>query len=228
MRQRRIRLALLALGIMLLLLAVLLPALALVLTDSGQARNLAAIVQSAVTAFAILAGGGFAAYKLEVFRDFEPHLTIDHDISHRRVSDSYVHIAVSVTLRNTSRVRVDIIQGLFRLYQVAPLSDESVERLYAETYSGTEIPRANWPILFDSEFARAENVIFVEPGGTHQETIDFFVTKDTESVAVYTHFENSLHTGTSQSGTGWYLATVYDILSSISQSSDRDNHNGVR
>lgn len=212
-----------AAGVILLLLAVLLPALALVLTDSSEARNLAAIVQASVTAFAILTGGFFAAYKLEVFRDFAPHLTITHDVSHRAVSDSYVHIAVSVTLHNSSRVKVDIGEGLFRLYQVAPLSDESVEQLYAEMFSSDEIPRANWPILFDSEFTRTENVLFVEPGGYYQESVDFFVTVDTESVAVYTHFGNSRYTGPSQSLPGWHLTTVYDILSVSSDSTVRES-----
>ena len=64
-------------------------------------------MQGSVTAFAILAGGFFAAYKLEVFRDFAPHLTITHAITHRAVSDSYVYISVSITLHNSSRVKVD-------------------------------------------------------------------------------------------------------------------------
>lgn len=57
-------------GVLLLLLAVLLPALSLVLTDFSKTGELVSIVQGAVTAFAILAGGFFAAYKLEVFRDW--------------------------------------------------------------------------------------------------------------------------------------------------------------
>ena len=44
-------------GAVLLLLAVLLPALSLVLTDFSKTGELVSIVQGAVTAFAILAGG---------------------------------------------------------------------------------------------------------------------------------------------------------------------------
>ena len=53
----RIRVATLLTGAVLLLLAVLLPALSLVLTDFRKTGELVAIVQGAVTAFAILAGG---------------------------------------------------------------------------------------------------------------------------------------------------------------------------
>ncbi len=93
-------------GAMLLLLAVLLPALFLVLTDFSNTWELVSTVQGSVTAFAILAGGFFVAYKLEVFRDFAPHLTITHAITHRAVGDSYVHISMSVTLHNSSRVTI--------------------------------------------------------------------------------------------------------------------------
>ena len=75
-------------GAMLLLLAVLLPALSLVLTDFSNTWEPVSIVQGSVTVFAILAGGFFVAYNLEVFWDFAPHLTITHAITHRAVSDS--------------------------------------------------------------------------------------------------------------------------------------------
>ena len=93
-------------GAVLLLLAVLLSALSLVLTDFSNTWEMVSIVQGSVTAFAILAGGFFVAYILEVFRDFAPHLTITHAITHRVVSDSYVHISVSIRLHNSLRVTI--------------------------------------------------------------------------------------------------------------------------
>ena len=212
MRQRRIRPALLLPAAILLLLAVSLPALALILTDSGKTKDLAAIAQSSATALAILAGGFFAAYKLEVFRDFAPHLTITHEISHRAVSDSYVHIAVSITLYNSSRVKVDIVDGIFRLYQAAPLSDEYVEQLYKGMLESGSASNTGWPILYDFRFARAADDTFVEPGESHQEIINFFVSTDTKSVVVYTYFGDSRHPIASQSPRGWNLASVYDIV----------------
>ena len=212
MRRRRIRPALLLPGLLLLLAAVLLPLLALLLTDSGKARELAAIAQSSVTAFAIIAGGLFAAYKLEVFRDFEPHLTITHDISHRPVSDSYIHISVSVTLHNSSRVKVDIVDGIFRLYHVAPLSDEQVEQLYLEMSETGSILELEWPVICESRFARGEGETYVEPGEFHQETIDFIVSSDTKSVVVYTFVGDSRYSMALQGQRGWDLSSVYDII----------------
>ena len=65
-------------------------------------------VQALGTLAAILAGGAFALYKLQVLRDFQPHLTITHEISHRRIGDSYVHLDVAATLRNSSKTNVEI------------------------------------------------------------------------------------------------------------------------
>ena len=83
-------------------------------------------IQSAITSVAIVVGGAFALFKLQVFRTFEPHLTITQEVSHRPVGDSYVHIVVTATLHNSSRVRVDLREGLFRLQQIQPILDEEV------------------------------------------------------------------------------------------------------
>ena len=75
------------------------------LTGKGFS-DAAKTVQALGTLAAILAGGVFALYKLQVFRDFQPHLTITHEISHRPIGDSYVHLDVTVTLRNSSKTHV--------------------------------------------------------------------------------------------------------------------------
>lgn len=56
-----------------------------------------------ISGFAILAAGIFALFRLEVFRSFKPPLTISHEVTHRQIGNSYIHIAVSATLKNSSR-----------------------------------------------------------------------------------------------------------------------------
>ena len=70
----------------------------------------------------------FALFKLQVFRNLQPHLTISHEITHRVVSDSYVHISVTAVLHNSSRVKVEIEEGSFHLLRIAPVTDEEVAR----------------------------------------------------------------------------------------------------
>ena len=100
------------------------------LPDVSKYKDIADLVQTALTIFALLAGGAFAAYKLELFRDFEPHLTLTHTINHRRMGDSYIHIDVAVRMHNSSKVKVDLYEGFWTLQQLSPVRDSEVEQIY--------------------------------------------------------------------------------------------------
>ena len=75
------------------------------------------IVQPLVTAVVIIAGAVFAYRKLQLFRDFEPHLTVTQTATHRAIGTQYLHIAVTATLHNSSKVRVEIRESFL---QAAP------------------------------------------------------------------------------------------------------------
>ena len=72
----------------------------------GKADSIVAVVQGFATVVAIGLAGLFAYQKLNVFRTFYPHLTISHEISHRFVGDSYVHLSVTAILQNNSNVKI--------------------------------------------------------------------------------------------------------------------------
>ena len=73
----------------------------------------AGIAQAGATVIAIMLGGLFAWRRGFIFRHEQPHVTILHEITHRRVSDSYVHIQLTATLQNSSRVKVEFRDALF-------------------------------------------------------------------------------------------------------------------
>ena len=123
-----------------------------------------------------------------------------------------------ITLHNSSRVKVDIVGGIFRLYQAAPLSDEEVEQLYTELIDSSGIFEVKWPMLYELEFSKGEDEIFVELGELYQEAIDFLVSIDTKSVVVYTYFGDWRYSRMPQNRRGWGLATTYDIMPSTNQS----------
>ncbi len=80
-------------------------------TDASFSDS-ARTVQALGTITAIFAGGIFAYYKLQIFRDFAPHMAISHEVKHRLVGESYVHIAAIVaTLHNNSRVKLELRKG---------------------------------------------------------------------------------------------------------------------
>ncbi len=178
------------------------------LVETTRAKDLSGIAQSLITAFAIVAGGIFAYYKLQLFRDFEPHLTISHAVSHRFLGDYYVHIAVTANLYNSSRVKMELSEGFFSLQQLAPLSAEEVERLYAQVFVDREYEYFQWPLLDETPRDWDNDKLIIEPGGAHQETCEFLVSEDVESVLIYTYFYGSADP---QASHGWDATTIYDI-----------------
>ncbi len=105
--------SLLIVGLMVVVVALFFVAVYLAVpeADVPRAKNAAGIVQASVTALVIVIGVVIAAYKLDAFRDFEPHLTITHEVTHRPIGDNYVHIAVTATLYNSSKVMVEVVEA---------------------------------------------------------------------------------------------------------------------
>ena len=85
------------------------------------------VVQPVVTAVVVIAGAAFAYRKLQLFRDFEPHLTVTQTWIHRPIGTRYVHINVTAILQNSSNVRVEIREAFYKLYQIAPIDDDGIE-----------------------------------------------------------------------------------------------------
>ncbi len=195
-------------------LIVALVLLNLALSGAGRLKDIAAIVQSSVMAVATVAGGVFAYYKLQLFRDFEPRLTISHEVTHRFVGDSYVHIALTANLYNSSRVHIEIIRYRFSLQEIAPASDTQIERLYEEVFEERGEYYLQWPVLDEIELSREKGELTIEPGETHRETFEFIISTEIETVMVYTYFYNSMLSRKHQSAEGWGATTIYDMVDS--------------
>lgn len=172
----------------------------------------AQLVQSLVTAGAILLGGFYTLRRLQIFRTFEPHLTITHRIGHRSVGTQYIHIDATATLNNTSKVAVSIRQGLVSLQLISPTADNEIERLYAEVFEDRKQDDIQWPVLLEVSRQWAEKQLIVEPGESHHETFEFLIASGVESVSVYTYFNNPQYEKSSQSTEGWSATTIYDIV----------------
>ncbi len=177
--------------------------------DAGRANDLAGILQAVVTAAAVLVGGVYAAYKLQVFRDFAPHLSIAHEMSHRLIGGGYLHISVIATLHNNSKVKIDLRHGFFRLQQVAPIAKEDAERLYVQVFVSGENDFLQWPTLDEVRRTWSGNKMVIEPGEAHLETCEFIVSMDVGSVIMYTYFYDANDLSHAD---GWSATTVYDIV----------------
>ena len=177
----------------------------------GQIKEVLLSLQAAVTTLAIVVGGFLAYRRLQIFRTFEPHLTISNKVSHRPIGESYVHVAVTATLHNSSKVKMEIREAVFLLQKIAPVSDDVVEVLYAEyaeAFEKGEYKYIQWETLDEIPLTWDKDVVIVEPGEMHQETCEFIAPNDVESAIIYSYFYNSRVPQVPQ---GWGAATVLDM-----------------
>ena len=161
---------------------------------------------------AICVGGIFAYQRLQLFRAFQPHLTISHEVSHRFIGDSYIHIFVTATLHNSSRVKMELRQAEFALQKIAPALDEDIEHLYVDVFHHEKHEDIQWDTLDDAKRIWSKNERIIEPGELHKEPFEFIVSTDVESVLIYTYFYNPGYSQGSQSSHGWGMTTIYDML----------------
>ena len=117
---------------------------------------------------------------------------------------------MTARLHNSSKVKIDLREGLFRLQGVSPVSDGEVEILYTETFDQMKYDRIQWPTIEEVERAWPKGELVLEPGESHSETMEYIVAASGyESVLVYTYLYNpSRSSGSAQ---GWTATTVYDI-----------------
>ena len=190
-------------------LFILVAAVDWVLPDSAPLGRWADIALAVVTILAIFIGGLFAAVKFDLFRESAPHLTITHSIHHRRVGESYVHMDVTVTLRNGSKVKVVPQEGFLLLQSISPTTDEFVEEIYGKAYVDGSIEPFEWPVLEELNINWRTREMVIEPGEAHSEVLEFIISSEVSTVQVYTHFYPPEPAGNSR---GWSRATVYDII----------------
>lgn len=173
--------------------------------------NATNVIQGLITVLAIVVGGGYAFYKLEAFREFEPHLTIAQVPSHRRIGGSYIYISVDVSLANNSKVAIRIREGSFWMQLVAPLNNEEVETLYADFRNK---PLTDKYVEFQTieKFNRqwGENEFVIEPGESSADRYEFIIADEFDTVTLGAFFVDSTKTSRAPR-TGWSAITLYDI-----------------
>ena len=175
------------------------------------------------TALAIAAGVSIAWYKLDIFREFEPHLSIEQTIESRQSGNSFRLIVATAILTNNSKVLVKPREGYCRLAQTAPLSDLSVVEIFTNSVrNGTEengFEQYGWPVLGEVKRTWPEGDIAIEPGECHRETYQFIVDEGTESVVALTAIYNPAYNlDPASHAETWRCYTFHDVQSSLSGS----------
>ncbi len=180
--------------------------------DAGRFSDVVSSAQLFATAVIIIAGAVFAYRKLQLFRDFEPHLTVTQSATHRAAGTQYLHIAVTASLHNSSKIRVEIRESFFRLHQVQPLDDEDIEALYEAAFNSEQHADIGWPVIDEAFHRLGPNELVIEPGESHHEYCEFIISNDVDTVLIYSYFYNLEHSQHSRSAQGWSATTVHDMV----------------
>ena len=183
-------------------------------------KDLSSVFQAGVAVIAIVAGGIIALFRLEAYRDFEPHVDVTHETTYRIMNDTYAHINVRTTLHNTSKVKVEFTRAIFSVQRVLPMSNEEIERIHDQVFLFGERKDLQWPILSLVEYTWNPEELIVEPGQKHSETQEFIVQLEVSSmtVKVLTYFyderrqqpPNDQKDATAEFG--WQAVTFLDIV----------------
>ena len=181
-------------------------------SNVSRIKDVAASIQSAVTVIAIVTGGIFALFKLQVFRDFEPHVDVANEIKYRLMNDTYVHIDVRATIHNTSKVKVGFRRARFSILQVLLNSNDDIAEIHEQVFISQEKRDMQWPVLNVIEHEWDDGKLVVEPGENHSESQEFIVLKeDAETVRIETFFFDQRFTEPSDEF-GWSATTFCDIV----------------
>ena len=197
------------------------------LPGSERARNIFGVIQSFVTAIAIVIGGIWAYSRFQAFRTLQPHLYIRHRVTHRSLSESYLHIELTAVVHNTSRVHVELERGVAIVQEVAPISNAEAEALFEAALGDDADPWIPWPIIGRMQRVWENPSLIVEPGATHSETFEFIVLKwEDQSLLLYTYFYNAEAQRHPEMNDGWSATTVYDVFGMRSGSRGQDVADG--
>lgn len=165
------------------------------------------LVESIVTIVAVLTAGYFAWRNGIIFRHRSPHINITHDITHRVISPRYTHIAVTATLHNRSRVKLEFFDGLLVAQNLAPLSNEAVEDLYGEALndiSDEVFGTFPWETLEEFRYSWDKDDLIVEPGEAKSLTFEFMVGNEIKAVLITTYLYNERVVGRLSATSGGY------------------------
>ena len=157
----------------------------------STARDWATVAQPVVPFVVFVLGVWFAWQRLQIFRARVPHMTISHEVSHRRVGTEYVHIAVTTILHNSSKVNIEFFNGFSSIQQVSPSTDKAVEDLYAEVFVAGKHEYLAWDTLGQIRRSWEKDEFVVEPGESETETFEFVISADVKSILITTFFYNS-------------------------------------
>ena len=173
-------------------------------------RDIATIVQSVFTVVAFIAAGVWTYWLFVRRRQRYPSAKIEHQISHRPITNGKVLLSVNAIVSNSSSVLLSLNEGNIQINQMLPPKDELLDIL--NTKKGTQV--TNWHLLSPLVNPIRQRYEYqLEPGESQQFLLHYVIDADIQTILVYTYFRNVERP---RRNLGWTLTTIYDLRSTSS------------
>ncbi len=189
-------------------------------------KDFIGVTKDAFTILALAAGGYWTLMLYEMYRENRPNLSIEHHVTHRRLSPDKMLLIIDVSASNTSRILIKPLVGWFGIQQILPINTEQA----ASLKPGRVDPP--WPVLVEPTWFRGLNRHSerkLEPGEAETQHEEVIVDSSLKTVLIYSFFENlsSLKavklpeepTPAGFKAPGWDRRSIYDLKESSAASS---------
>jgi hypothetical protein len=177
-----------------------------------QFKKLIEIVASCLTLIAIIVGAIWTYWLFVRTRQKYPSVTLTQRIDYRVIASDKVWLRVTITLQNTSKVLLSLVNARSWVQQVIPVDEETLTKiLKGEEPLDEEGLEYLWPLAVDQkekEWSKGSREI--EPGESDQVHFDFLLGRDVETIIVYSYFRNAKKFGRKKE-LGWQITNVYDL-----------------
>lgn len=130
-----------------------------------------------------------AACRFGLFRKNAPRLTLQQTVSAHRLDPKHALVMVNVTIHNPSPTTAKPHFIQCDLSQTAPLTNQQVERIYAEritTLSNNRERPFNWPQLAAAAGNWQDHPVVIKPGAYRQEHFQFILNGSVHSGSAFT------------------------------------------
>ena len=141
--------------------------------------NLGRLLYHVIAGIAIIIGGAWALFRMKIFSETSPSLTLELEIQDRMLSNGKRYVLVLSKLINTSRVAVDFGKSECILHDVHEFSEERVVEYQSEIRGKTEGAIFDWPTIDEDNSNRKRELeigsCIIEPQAIEEQFYEFII-----------------------------------------------------
>ena len=156
-------------------------------------QDIIGMIWQSALALSVIGGAAIAAWRLNIFRYFQPSATIELEVHSCQAAPSWTAISIIARITNTSRVKITIPETHWAIRGLAPYTDEWITEHANSVLSSSsvETPIFVFPWEVIHHIAETEKSDYIEPGETHTEAVSFPISSTYRDIDVLAAFRRT-------------------------------------